>query len=425
MIPGVRETIKELVAKRGVHKGTATYVRQHLEKIYTQEVVHSKDVCELILQAMEEHLDADKSEDDVDAPAYGSENSPNPTSLRALSIQTSDTGVLGSVLQRERPLVVAASPKKDPEKPVDEGVVWLGSERRPVSCCFSKENINYMGDHVLDFFKDRILLAAERKGNRIALLFRKEGEDRSILIEFEIRHKVGYDVMLSANWGEHKVSRETINQRSIVPKSNEEVRRSVKQDRRQDVAARHRNEDVEADNTAFWDNESAKHIKTKYAKGMSPTYGSIAMFIWCASSFNAHVINLADLSTPDSRNFLSQASHLRGNLPPAPVCTPGTVTLSTEEYIALVNSKDKESDKRKRLARRAAKQGIIKHRRHTSDSDGSCSDEDKLFDKVPPSGSESSITNPESSPATEDSNHVPASWTKPAPNELPDFLYGC
>jgi hypothetical protein len=281
MIPGVCESIKELVAEKGVGKGTAAFVRKRLERIYLREIVHSKEVGELILQAIEDYVDSDQSEDDVDAPAYGRETSPRSTSSRALSIQTSNSGFSESGMRRERSPARSASPKKDPDKPaIEEGVIWFSSERIPVSCCFSAEDVNYMGEHVLDNFKEPNLLTAEIEEDRITLQFRKEGEARSILLEFEIRPNFLYDILLSANWREHKVRRETTSQKSIVPKSNEGVKRSVKQRRGQVIVAKHRNEKIEADkNVEYRNNGSSKQMKAKALEGMLHICHSVVMFI--------------------------------------------------------------------------------------------------------------------------------------------------
>jgi len=288
MIPGVCESIKEFVAEKGVGKGTAVFVRRRLEKTYSRELVHSKEVGELILQAIEDYVDPDQSEDDVDAPAYDRETSPRSTSSRASSIQTSNSGISGSSMRRERSPARASSPKKDPNKPaIEEGVIWFGSERIPVSCCFSVEDVNYMGEHVLDNFKEPHLLTAEIEEDKITLQFRKDGEARSILLEFEIRPNFLYDILLSADWREHKVRRETTNQKSFVPKSNEGVKRSVKQDRGQGIA-KHRNEKIEADkNVEYRNNRNSKQMKAKALEGTFQICYSVVMFIQCACELSS------------------------------------------------------------------------------------------------------------------------------------------
>jgi len=247
MIQGVCETIKELVAARRVGKGTAEFVRKSLEKDYSSEFVRSKDVDRLIAHAIVEYVgvdvdvdvEMDQSEDDMDVPAYDSETPPRSNFSRALSIQTSHAGFSEAGMRRKRPLVRAVSPKKDPDKPaIEEGVIFFRSERNPVSCCFSTEDVNYIGDHVLNNFKERNLLTAEIEENTIELLFRKDGDTRTMLLEFEIRPKFSYDLLLGANWREHKERRETTNQIPIISKSNERVNRRVKQERGHGIVAK-------------------------------------------------------------------------------------------------------------------------------------------------------------------------------------------
>ena len=148
----------------------------------------------------------------------------------------------------------------------------------------------------------------------------------------------------------------------------------------------------------------------------------------------------ADLLNLDSRNFVTGTSRSRGNQSqnprgdsppaepapaPAPAPAQGMVQMPLAELLALVALKDKEKDKRRRPARRNGPQSINKPRSHPSGSDRSSSDGDRVFDKAPPSESESVITNPDSSPTTESSEELSRSWTKPAPAEPPEFVYGC
>ena len=278
MIPGVAEKIRQLVAEKRAGKGTAAFVRKELERFYSLEVVHSKDVSDEIIRAMEDFMGPSQSEDDVDNLAYGRETSPWSTSSRALSIQTSD-GALSELGIRRKPRPRAVSPKKDPDNPAtQEGRIWFQTDCVPVSCCFSTEAANYMGDHVLDYFKERNLLAAEVEDGRVTLQFRIDGDTRSILLEFEIKPSFAYDILLSANWKEHKVRRETTNQQSIAPKSNEGVKRTFRRDRGQGIVAQHRNENNEADRSVGYRNNGAlKQMKEKGFESMLHIYYSIVV----------------------------------------------------------------------------------------------------------------------------------------------------
>ena len=99
-----------------------------------------------------------------------------------------------------------------------------------------------------------------------------------------------------------------------------------------------------------------------------------------------------------------------------------------EEYLRYLAStdKDKDKDKRRHPAKQMKSQFSKPRGPPSDDSEGSISEEnDRIFDKAHPSGSESVITNPESSPATESAEELPSSWPKPVLVEPRDFVLGC